>query len=125
MEHHSSLIEKSDCIYFPWNRHLVSVFKHCSMPVLKLDTQQLHWEIPSSKTIYSLPASVCRLWRGAAMDAGKLEQQVACVERGIAFLKQEHLAMLTGLQLEITHLRKRCHGQCIAATGCSPSLYVS
>ncbi|XP_056267816.1 coiled-coil domain-containing protein 92 [Pseudoliparis swirei] len=43
------------------------------------------------------------------MDAGKLEQQVACVERGIAFLKQEHLAMLTGLQLEITHLRKRCH----------------
>lgn len=33
------------------------------------------------------------------------------MERGIAFLKQEHLAMLTGLQLEITHLRRRCHGQ--------------
>ncbi|XP_030602556.1 coiled-coil domain containing 92Bb isoform X2 [Archocentrus centrarchus] len=43
------------------------------------------------------------------MDAGRLEQQVASVERGIAFLKQEHLAMLTGLQLEITHLRRRCH----------------
>ncbi|XP_030602555.1 coiled-coil domain containing 92Bb isoform X1 [Archocentrus centrarchus] len=47
--------------------------------------------------------------RGSAMDAGRLEQQVASVERGIAFLKQEHLAMLTGLQLEITHLRRRCH----------------
>ncbi|KAG7224624.1 hypothetical protein INR49_011377, partial [Caranx melampygus] len=43
-----------------------------------------------------------------AMDAGRLEQQVASVERGIAFLKQEHLAMLTGLQLEITHLKRRC-----------------
>lgn len=43
------------------------------------------------------------------MDAGRLEQQVASVERGIAFLKQEHLAMLTGLQLEITHLKRRCH----------------
>ncbi|XP_039474036.1 coiled-coil domain-containing protein 92 isoform X5 [Oreochromis aureus] len=43
------------------------------------------------------------------MDAGRLEQQVASVERGITFLKQEHLAMLTGLQLEITHLKRRCH----------------
>ncbi|XP_063751714.1 LOW QUALITY PROTEIN: coiled-coil domain-containing 92B [Eleginops maclovinus] len=43
------------------------------------------------------------------MDPGKLEQQVASVERGIAFLKQEHLAMLAGLQLEITHLKRRCH----------------
>ncbi|XP_045894741.1 coiled-coil domain-containing protein 92-like isoform X1 [Micropterus dolomieu] len=43
------------------------------------------------------------------MDAGRLELQVASVERGIAFLKQEHLAMLTGLQLEITHLKRRCH----------------
>ncbi|XP_018546732.1 coiled-coil domain-containing protein 92 [Lates calcarifer] len=43
------------------------------------------------------------------MDAGRLEQQVASVERGIAFLKHEHLAMLTGLQLEITHLKRRCH----------------
>ncbi|KAM4547237.1 coiled-coil domain-containing 92B-like [Fundulus diaphanus] len=42
------------------------------------------------------------------MDAEKLEQQVASVERGICFLKQEHLAMLTGLQLEITHLKRRC-----------------
>nr|XP_046266723.1 coiled-coil domain-containing protein 92-like [Scatophagus argus] len=45
----------------------------------------------------------------SAMDAGRLEQQVASVDRGIAFLKQEHLAMLTGLQLEITHLKRRCH----------------
>ncbi|XP_037543270.1 coiled-coil domain-containing protein 92 [Nematolebias whitei] len=43
------------------------------------------------------------------MDAGRLEQQVASVERGITFLKQEHLVMLTGLQLEITHLKRRCH----------------
>ncbi|XP_069575675.1 coiled-coil domain-containing 92B-like [Brachyistius frenatus] len=43
------------------------------------------------------------------MEAGRLEQQVASVERDIAFLKQEHLAMLTGLQLEITHLKRRCH----------------
>ncbi|KAM9332005.1 coiled-coil domain-containing 92B-like [Pholidichthys leucotaenia] len=43
------------------------------------------------------------------MDAGRLEQQVASVERGIAFLKQEHLAMLTGLQVEISHLKRRCH----------------
>ncbi|KAM3869423.1 uncharacterized protein ACN63O_006838 [Diretmus argenteus] len=43
------------------------------------------------------------------METGRLEQQVASVERGMAFLKQEHLAMLTGLQLEITHLKRRCH----------------
>ncbi|XP_034034042.1 coiled-coil domain-containing protein 92-like [Thalassophryne amazonica] len=43
------------------------------------------------------------------MDAGRLEQQVATVERSMAFLRQEHLAMLTGLQLEITNLRRRCH----------------
>ncbi|KAM4619840.1 uncharacterized protein ACJ7VT_006599 [Polymixia lowei] len=43
------------------------------------------------------------------METGKLEQQVANVERGMAFLKQEHLAMLTGLQLEITNLKRRCH----------------
>lgn len=45
------------------------------------------------------------------MEAGRLEQQVASVDRGIAFLKHEHLAMLTGLQLEITHLKRRCHGE--------------
>nr|XP_015817040.2 coiled-coil domain-containing protein 92 [Nothobranchius furzeri] len=43
------------------------------------------------------------------MDGGRLEQQVASVERGIIFLKQEHLVMLTGLQLEISHLKRRCH----------------
>lgn len=45
------------------------------------------------------------------MEEGELEQQVVSVGRGISFLKQEHLAMLTGLQLEITHLKRRCHGQ--------------
>ncbi|KAM9788668.1 coiled-coil domain-containing 92B-like [Neosynchiropus ocellatus] len=43
------------------------------------------------------------------MDAGRLELQVASVERGIVFLKQEHLALLAGLQVEITHLKRRCH----------------
>lgn len=45
------------------------------------------------------------------MEADRLEQQVASVDRGIAFLKHEHLAMLTGLQLEITHLKRRCQGE--------------
>uniref|UniRef100_A0A3Q4G9L8 Coiled-coil domain containing 92Bb n=1 Tax=Neolamprologus brichardi TaxID=32507 RepID=A0A3Q4G9L8_NEOBR len=52
------------------------------------------------------------------MDAGRLEQQVASVERGITFLKQEHLAMLTGLQLEITHLKRRCHEEAELAARC-------
>lgn len=56
------------------------------------------------------------------MEAGRLEQQVASVERGIAFLKQEHLAMLTGLQLEITHLKRRCHGG--STDHLLPSVYV-
>ncbi|KAK0152550.1 Coiled-coil domain-containing protein 92 [Merluccius polli] len=45
----------------------------------------------------------------AAMETEELQQQVASVERGMAFLKREHLAMLTGLQLEITRLKRRCH----------------
>uniref|UniRef100_A0A3B3ZQ52 CCDC92/74 N-terminal domain-containing protein n=1 Tax=Periophthalmus magnuspinnatus TaxID=409849 RepID=A0A3B3ZQ52_9GOBI len=44
-----------------------------------------------------------------AMATGRLEQQVASVERGIAFLKQEHRVMLTGLHVEITNLKRRCH----------------
>ncbi|KAM8834710.1 coiled-coil domain-containing 92B-like [Synchiropus picturatus] len=43
------------------------------------------------------------------MDAVRLEQQVASVERGIVFLKQEHLVLLAGLQAELTHLSRRCH----------------
>ncbi|XP_056141503.1 coiled-coil domain-containing protein 92-like [Lampris incognitus] len=43
------------------------------------------------------------------MDTERLEQQVASVDRSMAFLKREHLSMLTGLQLEITHLKRRCH----------------
>lgn len=42
------------------------------------------------------------------MDAGRLEQQVASVQRGIAFLKQEHCSLLAGLQVEISHLKRRC-----------------
>ncbi|XP_029704744.1 coiled-coil domain-containing protein 92 isoform X1 [Takifugu rubripes] len=61
---------------------------------------------PPGEISLQLPASACR---DGAMDERKLEQQVASVGRGIAFLEQEHLAMLTGLRLEITHLRRRCH----------------
>nr|XP_057943050.1 coiled-coil domain-containing protein 92-like [Doryrhamphus excisus] len=43
------------------------------------------------------------------MDAGKLEQHVASVHRGIVFLKQEHVTLLAGLHVEITHLKRRCH----------------
>ncbi|XP_010897963.1 neurofilament light polypeptide [Esox lucius] len=46
------------------------------------------------------------------METVRLEQQVASAERGVAFLKQEHLAMLTGLQLEIRKLRRRCQELC-------------
>lgn len=63
---------------------------------------------PAGEVSLQLAASACR---EAAMDEGKLEQQVASVGRGMAFLKQEHLAMLTGLQLEITRLKRRCHGE--------------
>lgn len=62
---------------------------------------------PAGEISLQLSASACR---DGAMDERKLEQQVASVGRGIAFLEQEHLAMLTGLQLEITHLKRRCHG---------------
>lgn len=94
-------------ICFPWNS-----FELCSMSELKVghccNVNRLSREIPFH------PAAiicVCRLCLVSVMDAGRLEQQVASVDRGIAFLKQEHLAMLTGLQLEITHLKRRCHGQ--------------
>ncbi|KAG7269413.1 hypothetical protein CRUP_015451, partial [Coryphaenoides rupestris] len=46
---------------------------------------------------------------GRAMETERLEQQVASVERGMALLQREHLAMLGGLQLEITRLKRRCH----------------
>ncbi|XP_059912214.1 coiled-coil domain-containing 92B-like [Gadus macrocephalus] len=42
------------------------------------------------------------------METEKLEQQVASVERGMALLKREHLAMLAGLQIEISRLKRRC-----------------
>lgn len=63
---------------------------------------------PAGDISFQLPASACR---DGAMDESNLEQQVASVGRGITFLKQEHLAMLTGLRLEITHLKRRCHGE--------------
>ena len=58
-----------------------------------------------------LPASASRVCKDGAMNERNLEQQVASVGRGIRFLKQEHLAMLSGLHLEITHLKRRCHGE--------------
>ncbi|KAG5284794.1 hypothetical protein AALO_G00030570 [Alosa alosa] len=42
------------------------------------------------------------------METSALAQQVESVERSVAFLQQEHLVLLTGLRLEILHLRKRC-----------------
>ncbi|XP_061818943.1 coiled-coil domain-containing 92B-like [Nerophis lumbriciformis] len=43
------------------------------------------------------------------MDAGRLEQHVASVRRGIVFLEQEHVTLLAGLHVEIAHLKRRCH----------------
>uniref|UniRef100_A0A7N8Y378 CCDC92/74 N-terminal domain-containing protein n=1 Tax=Mastacembelus armatus TaxID=205130 RepID=A0A7N8Y378_9TELE len=73
-------------------------------------------------SLAALPTSACRFSGGSAMDAERLEQQVASVQRGIVFLKQEHLAMLTGLQLEITHLKRRCHGEFDEMCLCSKTL---
>uniref|UniRef100_A0A4W4GUF1 CCDC92/74 N-terminal domain-containing protein n=1 Tax=Electrophorus electricus TaxID=8005 RepID=A0A4W4GUF1_ELEEL len=44
------------------------------------------------------------------MDTGPLALQVESVERNIAFLQKEHQLLLTGLRLEIRHLKKRCNG---------------
>lgn len=44
------------------------------------------------------------------MDTSTLAQQVDSVERNIAFLRKEHQVLLTGLRLEIRHLKKRCNG---------------
>lgn len=44
------------------------------------------------------------------MDTGTLAQQVESVERNIKFLQKEHQVLLTGLRLEIRHLKKRCNG---------------
>ncbi|KAK1788064.1 hypothetical protein P4O66_016541, partial [Electrophorus voltai] len=47
--------------------------------------------------------------RGVSMDTGPLALQVESVERNIAFLQKEHQLLLTGLRLEIRHLKKRCN----------------
>lgn len=44
------------------------------------------------------------------MDTNTLAQQAESVERNIAFLQKEHQVLLTGLRLEIRHLKKRCNG---------------
>lgn len=44
------------------------------------------------------------------MDTSTLTQQVESVERNIKFLQKEHQVLLTGLRLEIRHLKKRCNG---------------
>ncbi|KAF7697342.1 coiled-coil domain-containing protein 92 [Silurus meridionalis] len=43
------------------------------------------------------------------MDTSNVTQQVESVERNIAFLQKEHQVLLTGLRLEIRHLKKRCN----------------
>ncbi|KAF4077659.1 hypothetical protein AMELA_G00210520 [Ameiurus melas] len=45
----------------------------------------------------------------ASMDTCTVAQQVESVERNIAFLQKEHQVLLTGLRLEIRHLKKRCN----------------
>ncbi|XP_028840060.1 coiled-coil domain containing 92Bb [Denticeps clupeoides] len=42
------------------------------------------------------------------MDTCALVQQVDSVDRSVAFLRQEHMLLIGGLQLEILHLKKRC-----------------
>lgn len=41
-------------------------------------------------------------------DDSSLPQQIQRVEKGVVFLRQEHLTMLHGLHLEILSLQKRC-----------------
>ncbi|XP_030638939.1 coiled-coil domain containing 92Bb [Chanos chanos] len=43
------------------------------------------------------------------MESSSLAQQVESAESNIAFLQQEHRVLLTGLRLEIRHLKKRCN----------------
>ncbi|KAJ8377567.1 hypothetical protein AAFF_G00255850 [Aldrovandia affinis] len=42
------------------------------------------------------------------METSPLARQVESVERSVAFLRQEHLALLRGLHLEILSLQRRC-----------------
>ncbi|KAI1902862.1 hypothetical protein AGOR_G00020650 [Albula goreensis] len=42
------------------------------------------------------------------METGPLARQLESVERNMAFLRQEHLALLRGLHLEILSLQRRC-----------------
>ncbi|KAG7484069.1 hypothetical protein MATL_G00045200 [Megalops atlanticus] len=42
------------------------------------------------------------------METGPLARQVECVERNMAFLRQEHLSLLRGLHREILSLQRRC-----------------
>ncbi|KAI5096852.1 coiled-coil domain-containing protein 92-like [Silurus meridionalis] len=44
-----------------------------------------------------------------SMDTSNVTQQVESIERNIAFLQKEHQVLLTGLRLEIRHLKKRCN----------------
>ncbi|TSP68500.1 Coiled-coil domain-containing protein 92 [Bagarius yarrelli] len=44
-----------------------------------------------------------------SMDTSTLTQQVESVERNIKFLQKEHQVLLSGLRLEIRHLKKRCN----------------
>lgn len=46
-----------------------------------------------------------------AMETEAVARQVEGVERSMAFLRQEHLALLRGLHLEILSLQRRCAGQ--------------
>ncbi|KAI5620194.1 coiled-coil domain-containing protein 92-like, partial [Silurus asotus] len=55
------------------------------------------------------------------MDTSNVTQQVESVERNIAFLQKEHQVLLTGLRLEIRHLKKRCNDLSCELSKSSPA----
>ncbi|XP_017348550.1 coiled-coil domain-containing protein 92 isoform X1 [Ictalurus punctatus] len=73
--------------------------------------EQIDLPCPGGDGGESRPAPYIRLIDTccASMDTCTVAQQVESVERNIAFLQKEHQVLLTGLRLEIRHLKKRCN----------------
>ncbi|GAA6065215.1 coiled-coil domain-containing protein 92, partial [Tachysurus ichikawai] len=55
------------------------------------------------------------------MDTSTISQQVDSIERNIKFLQKEHQVLLTGLRLEIRHLKKRCNDLSCELSKSSPA----
>ncbi|KAK7882099.1 hypothetical protein WMY93_028273 [Mugilogobius chulae] len=66
------------------------------------------WWTPNGSHIGCRPSLRFVLKAFAMADDSGLPQQIQSVERSIVFLRQEHLTMLHGLQLEIFSLQKQC-----------------